>query len=342
MIFYLTKREHQYTWRHCLEYPNATTATRRELLRRVRLLPYERLFRMQSLLTGSYVFADLERLGVEETERSALVWNVLKESGHGIRLFNHPVRSMRRFELLRYLYDCEINDFDVYRLTDVARPRRFPVFIRGEDDHKGSITSLLHSLEDLNREIENLISQGKSRDNKIVAEYCDCSDGNGIHHKYSSLFADSRILHTSLAHSRNWIVKGTPEGAKVAVGIATPCESRLREIFELARIDYGRIDYAIVKGRLQVFEINTNPDIWLPEYLLLIARVIDCAATPKRIPVTPRYGPPRKKRKTRSYWIGRLIHWTLRTVGLMQYEKAVVEALRKLKRQIILRKNRNE
>ena len=40
-----------------------------------------------------------------------------------------------------------------------------------------------------------------------------------------------------------------------------PHERELREIFRLARIDYGRIDYAMLGDRLQVWEINTNPSI---------------------------------------------------------------------------------
>ena len=30
-------------------------------------------------------------------------------------------------------------------------------------------------------------------------------------------------------------------------------------VFELANIQYGRIDYALHDGRIEVFEINTNP-----------------------------------------------------------------------------------
>jgi hypothetical protein len=41
-------------------------------------------------------------------------------------------------------------------------------------------------------------------------------------------------------------------------------EASLREIFRLARIEYGRMDYALLGGRLQVWEINTNPTIATP------------------------------------------------------------------------------
>jgi hypothetical protein len=138
VIHYLTTSGHQYPWRSPLEDPRAPVATREELLSRVRLISYERLFRMRVLPAGSYIFADLDRLGVEATERAALLRRVLQEGGPGVRVFNDPIRSMRRFELLRHLYAHGLNAFNVYRLTDVSQVRRFPVFLRDEDGHDRS------------------------------------------------------------------------------------------------------------------------------------------------------------------------------------------------------------
>jgi hypothetical protein len=41
-----------------------------------------------------------------------------------------------------------------------------------------------------------------------------------------------------------------------------PHEDLLREVFRLAEIDYGRVDYTVVGGRVQIFEINTNPNVY--------------------------------------------------------------------------------
>ncbi len=35
----------------------------------------------------------------------------------------------------------------------------------------------------------------------------------------------------------------------------------LRRVFEMAGIEYGRADWGIVGGKVQVYEINTNPQI---------------------------------------------------------------------------------
>jgi hypothetical protein len=40
-----------------------------------------------------------------------------------------------------------------------------------------------------------------------------------------------------------------------------PHAGQLRRCFELAHIDYGRIDYGLVGDSIQVWEINTNPTI---------------------------------------------------------------------------------
>lgn len=291
---------------------------------------------MRSLPTGSYVFADLDRLGEEDTERAVVVWNTLANANDGIRLFNHPIRSMRRFELLRHLYEKNINTFNVYRLTDPAPVRRFPVFVRSEDDHSGSLTPLVHNVEELNDAIENLVTQGKSKHNKIIVEYLDYKYEDGLYHKYSSIVIDSEIHFTSVGRSNHWIVKNVPPqlGNELSGREYEHHQLKLKDIFKLARIDYGRIDYTIVGGKLQVFEINTNPYLWPPELLFKIARTIDSSPTRRKILVTAAYQPPWREIRSTWYWVGRLIHWTLRTLYLMQYEMSVVGTLRKLKRRV--------
>jgi hypothetical protein len=40
-----------------------------------------------------------------------------------------------------------------------------------------------------------------------------------------------------------------------------PHRDQLEKVFELGGIEYGRIDYCVVDGRVQTFEINTNPTV---------------------------------------------------------------------------------
>src|SRR5262249_50787220 len=97
------------------------------------------------LSSGTYVFADLERLSPDTLLRAAALWDSLADSHRDVRLLNHPIRSMRRYELLRNLHEQGINTFDVYRVTEGRAPRQYPVFLRIENDHSGPISPLLKS-----------------------------------------------------------------------------------------------------------------------------------------------------------------------------------------------------
>ena len=119
MIFYLVTEDHRYTINGFLG------SWGEELASRIRPMAYEKLFRMKAVPVGTYVFADLERFAPEDLERAAVVWNALSSAGPGLRLFKHPIRCMRRYELLRELRERGINDFDAYRLTEACRPKRF-------------------------------------------------------------------------------------------------------------------------------------------------------------------------------------------------------------------------
>jgi hypothetical protein len=215
----------------------------------VRVIRYERFFQMRVLPAGSYVFADLDRLDVEATERAALLRRVLQDAGPGIRLFNDPIRSMRRFELLRHLYACGLNDFNAYRLADIREVRRFPVFLRAEDGHDGSLTPLLHDSEQLGRAIDEMVARGKSRDNKLIVEYVDCRDESGMHQKFGILFVGSQVLQATRGSSQDWVVRVVPSGPAHPPLAACPRpdhQRRLLEVLRMANIDYGRIDYAVV------------------------------------------------------------------------------------------------
>jgi hypothetical protein len=69
--------------------------------------------------------------------------------------------------------------------------------------------------------------------------------------------------------SRNWMVKHSdlenPELAREALNYVQ-CnhhEAQFREVFRSARVGFGRVDYGLLDGRLQVWEINTNPVLLL-------------------------------------------------------------------------------
>jgi hypothetical protein len=77
-----------------------------------------------------------------------------------------------------------------------------------------------------------------------------------------------RIIPKNLEVSRDWMIKHSRreysrtlllEEREYLVG--NPHERSLREIFEIAGAQYGRIDYAMKDGRVVTWEINYHPTI---------------------------------------------------------------------------------
>lgn len=230
-------------------------------------LAYENVFRTKKFRLGTYIFSDLERLNNFELEAAAEIWSALEKYLPNIKLLNHPLKAMRRYQLLRCLYKRGLNDFNVYRLTELKCPERFPVFIRGENDHAGAETALIHDQEQLEAEIEYLISSGKTIESRIIVEFNTEQDTDHYYKKYSAYNISGKILPRHLIFSNQWHVKDPDVVCENTINQSkeymreNPHAEEIMKIFSIANIDYGRIDYSIVEGELQTYEINTNPRI---------------------------------------------------------------------------------
>jgi len=262
MIYYLCKKNYSDTVKSFL----ATWG--RDLKSHLRVIPYETFFRKKYLPAGTYFFSDLERLSALEAETAAIVWRELRSQwAEEIRLLNHPTISLSRFELLRQLFNEGINDYNVYRMAGDSLPHRFPVFLRNVNEHEGPYSELLSTPQELHDAIQRLDENGKSRENKMIVEYCDTSDKNGLFRKYSCFNVSGLIIPRHIYFGRNWMLKYPDlfESEIIQEEIdfmqMNPHEAQLKKIFALAHIDYGRIDYSIKHGQIQVWEINTNPHI---------------------------------------------------------------------------------
>ena len=236
-----------------------------------RVIFYDQLARAQRLPGGTYIFSDIERLTPPVAERAAQVWQSLSAAGERVRLLNHPTRSMRRYELLRTLYRDGVNAFNVHRLTDQPVPERFPVFVRREE-HGGYVSALLTTPAALAAEIDDLDLLGRSREDKLVIEFCDTSDTDGLFRKYSAFIIGSQVIPAHLLFSQDWLINRIAVDAHSADMLAeerrymeaNPHADALLACARRACIQYGRIDYSVLNGSLQIWEINTNPQLPLP------------------------------------------------------------------------------
>ncbi len=220
---------------------------------------------------------------------------------------------MTRYELLRMLHERGINEFDVYRLDEARSPKRYPVFLRRENDHQGNITPLLQSEEEFQLAVA---AQGHRRSDTLAVEFVDTSEPDGVYRKYSAMIVGGAVFPAHLFSSRQWMVKlaeyDVPDYDIEMKFIETnPHREQLESVARIAGIEWGRIDYGIRDGRVQIFEINTNPMILTAVGLSMLERrptldkmfapiwaamveLAKAAPSGRRIPIAdlPGYRPP--------------------------------------------------
>ena len=186
----------------------------------------------------------------------------------GIRFLNDPSKSLQRFELLTELQRRGLNDFRVMRANTDLKDVRFPVFLREERLHDGAISPLLNSVSEIRQAIGRALLQGHELRNLLVVEFCDTADEMGFFRKYAAFVVGKRVIPRSLNYGRHWMLKHSETEFTVPMVLEeldyvskNPHQQQLSEIFELARVEYGRIDYAMKDGKLQTWEINLHPTI---------------------------------------------------------------------------------
>lgn len=260
MLHFLVTADHEYTlsryfsqWGACLRSG-------------VGIVHYESRPWRHAAAPGVWVFTDLERLTPDELADADEFADRLKSDPTRWRVLNDPARVLRRYELLRRLADAGVNQFRAYRLPELPAAVRYPLFLRRERDHSGRQSPLLASPEALRHALEQ--DPSLARDNTLLAvEYLPYQRVDGLFVKYSVMRAGAAMVPRHMLFSRDWEVKIPDllddallvEEAGYLAGM--PHAEEMARLFDLAGIDYGRIDYTLVDDRIQVFEINTNPTL---------------------------------------------------------------------------------
>jgi hypothetical protein len=272
MIHFLVTRRHASVIK---EFFDTWGQTIRE---RVNILSYEWLSLSGPLTAGTYVFTDLERLLPAELNFASHLADHLGAHSSSYRVLNHPRHWAGRFNLQRLLSEKEFNDFRVWRLHEINSQLRFPVFVRHDNDHNGNSPLLKNSAE-LQQHLHHLpVRSWLQKKRLMIVEYASTGDKDGIFRKYSAMRVGGDLVPRHVLFSSNWITKQpdlvndntVAEERKFQQSF--PHREQLMKVFDLAGVTYGRVDYGMKDGRLQIWEINTNPIIVPVEEKLAPAR----------------------------------------------------------------------
>lgn len=234
---------------------------------------YDWLLNQEKPPPATYIFMDRERMDLWELKIFSALFQHLNKSGSGYRAINNPAQMLNRRSLLRALYAEGFNDFNAYALTERCLPKRYPVFLRREHDHDKPLTDLLRNEEALLGALTALRRLGEPEDGLMIVEYCAEPVSGNLFRKLSAYRIGDQTIFYNTVHENNWLVKyGTLNSAtdllyeeEQAMVRNNAFRDELSRAFQIARIDYGRADFGLVNGKVQVYEINTNPSTKPPE-----------------------------------------------------------------------------
>jgi hypothetical protein len=261
VIHFLTTTRHRYTLNQIAK-----------ALPCVRVHPYEKVLQGGDLPPGRYVFSDVDRLNVGAQLLAAKLFRSLQAQPEKYRVTNDPARVRLRYGLLRTLWRLGYNSFDVYRADEGATPRRFPVFLRHEHEHKAPLSDLLATQAALDVALQQLIDGGAPARTILIVEYRAEPVAPGLFRKLAAYRIGDRIVPANTVHDDQWCVKYGKTGGGTDALYADELdlvqnnryEKVLRPVFEAADIEYGRVDFGLCEGKVEIYEINTNPNITLP------------------------------------------------------------------------------
>lgn len=348
MLTFVTSGAHQYTVRDVLE-------TRKTPLDgNVHVLPYREFLRLEFLPVSDYIFLDIERLDEGTIRAAAARIDRLLDKYPGLKVLNWPRIELSRLSVMSLLHARGLNSFQVVPALKPHGDLTFPVFLRHLDDHNGPITDPLRCDTELQGALDEISASGLCNTSLAITEYVETRNAEGLFEKRSYFRVGDTYFPGALNFGRNWVCKGvaapdeTPaQRERRRVFLQTnPDEDLIRPFFEAAGISYGRADYAIVDGRPQVFEINTNPMIVPPERLgrddrqfarIILDRWLDALVGFSRPPARDSHGWVRTGAAMMTglpapgeHVMRRAVRRVLRAADLLHAETTLMRPLRRL------------
>ncbi len=219
---------------------------------------------------ATHVFTDVDRLAPELIRIAAEIYREAHRRGH--RVLNDPARIRSRWGLLRRLKQAGFNSFDAYRVEEGVRPKRWPVFVRMDGGHDSPAPRLMHNWQEVERAVAALLDRGEPISRLLIVEFCGEPLRPGLWRKLSSFrIGEASVPHPNV-HDDGWIAKDGKRGIarledyqdELRIVREDPYREPMRRAFDLAGIDYGRSDFNVVAGRIELYEINLNPRMDFP------------------------------------------------------------------------------
>ncbi|MBT0959241.1 hypothetical protein IV417_17775 [Alphaproteobacteria bacterium KMM 3653] len=260
-IIYVTVRHHRYTMRSYIE-PLAEQGVD------LTIWSYDNLLDAVRLPKAVYILSDFDRL-------HPWLWEVLGRyvdliRAGGGKVLNDPRLFRPRHALIRTLKAEGINDYTCALPALGEWPERYPVFLRTLTAHRGVGSDLLEDRAAAEAALDTALKAGHAIADLLFIEFAaePIEGARGpVYHKLSNYKIGEAVVPTNGVFQDVWEAKYGTVGAGSDESYAReraemaddPNGPLVARVFEIARVDFGRVDYGFYKGRPQIYEINTNP-----------------------------------------------------------------------------------
>lgn len=227
---------------------------------------WEQLLIARRVPRATYVLTDFDRLATSELEAAAKIYDLLR--AHGARVYNDPRKFRPRAHLIKYLFHSGINSYTCHLPSTGEWPTRFPVFLRTMAAHRGVLGELLHDDAACRQALDEALQQGIPISDLAFVEFAASpTPPKGLFQKLSAFRVGEHVVRANTVNDSHWM-------AKIGVqGIASdeqyrqelkemkdyPLRDFVRQVFDTAGVEFGRLDFGFSKGRHEIYEINTNP-----------------------------------------------------------------------------------
>jgi hypothetical protein len=119
----------------------------------------------------------------------------------------------------------------------------------------------------LERGIRDAVARGVPFSRLLIVEFAAQPVRPGLYRKFSCFRIGQISFAHTCVHDNQWIAKhGQPNitppelyDEELRIVRENPYGSVVAAAFELAGIEYGRADFGLVDGKVQLYEINSNP-----------------------------------------------------------------------------------
>lgn len=125
----------------------------------------------------------------------------------------------------------------------------------------------MNNEQEFEKALDKLQRNREPEDGVLITEYCAEAIEGTLFRKLSAYQIGDQTFFYNCVHEHSWLVKyGTKNSATDALYeeeqemiLGNTFKDVISKAFRIANIEYGRVDFGLVKGKVQIYEINTNP-----------------------------------------------------------------------------------